>query len=167
MYLYYLYEFFRICPIILVFESALLAIALQNNLFCWFIVIGIIFNGIIWFILVKLFKKYKPDWSERPNRMHCSYIETNKPITQGGLPSGHCQTIGFFVMWILLGLIINDTSLLITIPLIVLLFWITWMMMYSRAVYFKCHTWYQAITGITVGMVSTVPLLCIYLMIID
>lgn len=164
-YLNYLYEFFRVFPIILTFESVLLAIALGNNLFCWFIVIGILFNGIIWFILTKLFTKYKPEWSERPNRMHCSYIETNKPLTAGGLPSGHCQTMGFFVTWMIFGLILYDVSLIIIIPTVILLTWLAWMMMYSRAVYFKCHTWNQSIIGIMAGMISTVILICIYLLI--
>jgi hypothetical protein len=149
-----LFSFFRILPVLIIFTVTLFIIFLENKRFWAFMLGGIILNGIIWFIVGTFTGKYMPDLAERPQLKHCAYTETNKDISFSGLPSGHCQTIGFVSAWVIIYLIANRVNLEITIPLSLILVLFTYIMMYSRAVYYKCHTWFQAMSGTFLGILT-------------
>lgn len=148
------FSFFRVLPILITFVVMLFLIFLDDKRFWAFILIGILLNGIIWFIIGTLTGKYIPELAKRPQRKHCAYTEMNKDITFSGLPSGHCQTIAFVSTWVIIYLIANQVNAEISIPLILILILMTYMMMYSRAVYFKCHTWFQAMSGTLLGILT-------------
>lgn len=149
-----LFSFFRVLPVLITFIVILFLVFLENRRFWLFMLAGILINGIIWLILGTLTDKYTPDLAKRPQTKHCAYTETNKEISFSGLPSGHCQTIGFVSAWVILYFIVNRVDIEISVPLSIILVLITYMMMYSRAVYFKCHTWFQAMLGTLLGIMT-------------
>lgn len=157
-----LFSFFRVLPVLIIFTVTLFLIFLENKRFWAFMLGGILLNGIIWFILGTLADKYIPDLAKRPQLKHCAYTETNKDISFSGLPSGHCQTIGFVSAWVIIYLIANRVNVEISIPISIILLLVTYMMIYSRAVYFKCHTWLQAMSGTFLGILTAGILWCFY-----
>lgn len=157
-----LFSFFRVLPMLITFTVILFWIFLENKRFWAFMLAGILLNGIIWFIVGTFTGKYAPDFAKRPQLKHCAYTETNKDISFSGLPSGHCQTIGFVSAWVIIYFIINRVNPEISIPITIILVLVTYMMMYSRAVYFKCHTWLQAMSGTFLGILTACILWCFY-----
>jgi hypothetical protein len=156
-----IYQFFRILPVLITFCAFLFAIILKSK-FLWFMTAGIIINGILWFIIGHITLKYYPELAKRPQTSHCYYIERNKQALSSGLPSGHCQTMAFVSTWIILYFIIYHIKLHISIPISMLLIFSTWFMMYTRAGYFKCHTWFQAIFGSIIGIIMALLLWIIF-----
>lgn len=147
-------EIFRTCPLI-IYIISIVYFLIFKSMFSLFIVIGLSINGIIWIILHPIFKKYFPDLAKRPCRCSCYFYETNKPILAGGMPSGHCQSIGFLVTFIVLYIFAayyNENSIKI-ITAIISLYLITFMI-YSRAYYYRCHTRTQAIVGTIIGIIT-------------
>lgn len=148
------FSFFRVLPVLITFEVCLFLIFLENRRFWLFILIGILLNGVIWFILGTLTGKYLPLLSKRPQGKNCAYTENNKDITFSGLPSGHCQTLSFVSTWIIIYLIFNHINLAISIPISIILGFSIYIMMYSRVVYYNCHTWFQAKAGTFLGILT-------------
>lgn len=156
------FSFFRILPVLITFVVTLFLIFLENKKFWAFMLLGILFNGIIWFILGNFTAKMYPLLSKRPQTKHCAYTENNKDIISSGLPSGHCQTVSFVSAWVIIYLIANQVNSEISIPLSIILILFTYIMMYSRTVYFKCHTWLQTIFGTALGIITAIILWFFY-----
>jgi membrane-associated phospholipid phosphatase len=118
------------------------------------LLIGIIIS----IITSELLKKYtNKKWhilAKRPQSLHCNCIENNKKSETGGLPSGHSQIMGFFSMWMLLILWHYNKKIdIYLITVMIILIYFTYLMMYSRVIYYKCHTWLQSIIGTFIGII--------------
>lgn len=152
-----IFELFRIFPLVLMI-ICLIDSVLYKSPYSFWLLVGLLLNGLIWTITTRIIAIKLPVLGERPNRYHCSYYETNKPISAGGFPSGHCQSMGFFAVWFLLIIWainknhMNVYFIIYFTVLLVILSYLSYLMMYSRAVYFKCHTWIQAISGTSIGI---------------
>ena len=96
-----IFEIFRTFPMILMIVSFMDSI-LFKSIYSFWLLMGLILNGLIWEISTKYISFNWPSLEDRPNRYHCAYYESNEPITSGGLPSGHCQSMAFFVIWVIL-----------------------------------------------------------------
>lgn len=154
------FELFRIFPIVLIIICIIDSVLYKSPYSFWLLV-GLILNGLLWLVLTKIFAINWPMLAERPNRYNCSYLEQNKPMLYGGFPSGHCQSMGFFVGWVILIIWsinknhMNIYFIIYFTLIIIVLSYLSYIMMYSRTIYYKCHTWSQAIFGTLIGLITS------------
>jgi hypothetical protein len=150
-------SYFRVLPVLLAFISISFAL-LFHSMFWWFAFFGLLFNGVIWYILTHTEKLNKSKYAIRPQSKHCSYIENNKNLNVSGLPSGHCQSTGFFATWMILATLYFRLPTFIAIPAILTNAFAIYFEIYSRTQYYKCHTVLQASAGSVIGIVSALIL---------
>lgn len=150
-------SFFRILPVLMFFISISYAL-MFHSMFWWFALFGLIFNGIIWFILTHTKIINESKYAIRPQEKHCSYIENNKNLNVSGLPSGHCQSTGFFCTWMIIYILYYNVPFVLAIPAILLNTFIIFYEIYSRTQYYRCHTILQASAGTVVGIVTALLL---------
>lgn len=158
---------FRFIPLLII-VFVFMSFVLFNSKYWLYAGIGLILNGILWVVLTRFLNHYLPEYSKRPNTEHCGYIENGKSINASGLPSGHCQTMGFISIWVILYMIygedyinIRTNPLLSSIIILIALYSIVGMI-HSRAYYYKCHTVLQASIGTFIGMITAVVLWKMY-----
>ena len=154
-------ELFRQLPFLLVIGSGMTAVLFKSP-FWWFCFCGKIVNTIVWVLVTTITKRYFPALAKRPQDMHCYFWENGKPTTSSGLPSGHCQSMGFFAMWMLLYAIQSGFTMVWAIFIGIIGLASSWFMMYTRVDVYSCHTWLQAMSGTLLGMIMTMPLWFIY-----
>jgi len=155
------HEFFRTLPLIIIIIATFCTI-LFKSLFALWLLVGLFVNGFIWGVVNPIVKKEYPDIAKRPSTKSCYYLEDNKQVNAGGMPSGHCQSMAFFCTFLLLYVIEKyplDTPLLWTTTIAASVG--TFYMMYSRAHYYKCHTWMQASAGSAIGIVTALIMFAI------
>ena len=151
-----IFEIFRTFPMILMIIS-FMDFLLYKSLYSLWLCIGLLLNGLIWEISTKYISLKWPSLEDRPNRYHCAYYESDEPITSSGLPSGHCQSMAFFVMWVILIIWYNQGEININIIISIIIgVYLIYMMMYSRVMYYRCHTWLQAIIGSFIGILTAI-----------
>lgn len=153
----YVYEFFRILPVLITLCAVSFAVMFQSP-FWAFMVVGILLNGILWTVIGEAVERYYPEVAVRPQTYHCYYIEHDRPAKSGGLPSGHSQTMSFVATWTILYLLSKRVPLPIAVPTAFVLVASTWFMMHSRADHYRCHTWFQTTCGSGIGIVTAIAL---------
>lgn len=147
-------ELFRTAPLVMFILSPLYAYIFSSKLAFW-LTVGLLINGLIWVVIINIVKVVFPDLAKRPANTSCFYLENNKETDAGGMPSGHCQSMAFFAVWILL-CVYSSRQKLDTLVILIYILAMTLIagMLYSRAYYYECHTWLQAYTGSAIGAIT-------------
>jgi membrane-associated phospholipid phosphatase len=154
-----IHEFFRTLPLIFSIVFFFDTILYRNMISFWLLV-GLIFNGLIWALINPIIKRNYPNLASRPNTKSCYYLENNKPVKAGGMPSGHCQSMAFVSVFLLLCILYTQSqvSQLVVYTAFCVAIIFIFVMMYSRAQYYRCHTWLQATSGSIIGMTTAIVL---------
>jgi membrane-associated phospholipid phosphatase len=148
-------EFLRVWPLtvcVITFAYALL----YHSMSAWFMLLCLLLNGFIWMLASMLVQILYPKLGMRPQTKSCYFIESSNVAKNNGLPSGHCQSMAVFATWMVLLTWKLSTNTVLKTTVFTLAAALIYLMMYSRSVYYKCHTWTQSVVGSIIGVCTAI-----------
>jgi len=146
-------EFFRVLPVILLFIAVAFALSEKNH--GWMLmVVGLVLNGLLWYIVSSWFMRYHHELAKRPQTSQCYFFHQKTLTSDNGMPSGHCQSAAFFGTWLVLMAIFYGVNIIWYLVTISIAAFITVGMIWSRVKYYKCHNAMQAGVGTAIGCIT-------------